>query len=229
MARDANWYTLPLSEAINNLATLPLKHQPGTKYEYSLSIDVAGYLIEVLSGQPLDEFLEERVFTPLKMKDSGFWVPEEKKDRFATVYYVQEDGSIKAPEEGNEDRFLQKPALISGGGGMVSTVDDYARFADMLLNRGELDGVRILSEETVDLIMSNHLPEGVELWEGYGYGLGGSLNLETGDYGWGGAASTSFRIFPGKDIAVLAFAQLMPANFTYADRFTAKVSAAMKE
>jgi len=220
LARDAEWYNLPLEKAITNLATLPLKHQPGTRFEYSLSIDVAGYLIEVLSGMPLDEFLSERLFEPLKMDDSGFYVPEEKKDRLVTVYYVQQDGSIKPPDNPAEDRFLQKPVLLSGGGGMVSTIDDYARFATMLLNKGELDGERVLSEESVALIMSNHLPEGVVYTEGQGYGLGGSITLATGDYGWGGAASTAFRIYPADNMSVLAFAQLMPANFTYSDSLT---------
>ncbi|MFZ5942232.1 MAG: serine hydrolase domain-containing protein [Bacteroidota bacterium] len=228
LQRDMDWYSQPLESAINNLATLPLKYQPGTKYEYSLSIDVAGYLIEVLSGMPLDEFLSERLFLPLKMEDTGFYVPADKKDRLVTVYYTQEDGSIKGPDDPSTDRFFEKPMLFSGGGGLVSTMDDYARFSTMLLNKGELDGTRVLQESTVDLILTNHLPEGVELWEGYGYGLGGSLNLATGDYGWGGAASTSFRIYPANHIAILAFAQLMPANFAFAEEYTKKVVSTLK-
>lgn len=229
LERDEYWYSQTLEQAINHLAALPLKYQPGTKYEYSLSIDVAGYLVEVLSGESLDAFLSERIFAPLKMEDSGFYVPEEKKDRLVTVYITQADGSIKAQENPNGDRFLEKPVLFSGGGGLVSTMDDYARFATMLLNKGELDGVRVLSEDAVQLITTAQLPEGIELWEGYSYGLGGSVNLETGDYGWGGAASTAFRIFPNENITIMAFAQLMPANFGYSDAYIKKVHEGFKK
>ncbi len=223
------WSEKPLQEAVKALANLPLKYQPGTHYEYSLSIDVAGAIIEILSGISFDEFLRTRICEPLKMDDTGFYVPEEKKDRLAKIFYKQEDGSLTSPENPDEDRFLVKPVMFSGGGGMVSTMKDYSRFTTMLINKGKLDGVRVLKESTVDLILSNQLPEAAVGWAGNGYGLGGSYDLETGAYGWGGAASTSFVIIPENKMTIMAFTQLMPSNYTYSEEFTKIVKNAIIE
>jgi CubicO group peptidase (beta-lactamase class C family) len=226
LERSKKWAELSLQEAISKLATLPLKHQPGKHYEYSLSIDVAGAVLEILSGMTFDDFLRTRICEPLKMYDTGFYVPEEKKDRLAKIYYKQND-SLTTPDNPDEDSFLKKPVFFSGGGGMVSSMDDYCRFSAMLLNKGELDGVRILKEETVDLILSNHLPEDAIGWQGMGYGLGGSYDPETGEYGWGGAASTSFIILPEHKLTIMAFTQLMPSNFSYSDEFAKIVKSAI--
>jgi CubicO group peptidase (beta-lactamase class C family) len=141
-------------------AGLPLMYQPGSKWVYSVSMDIQGYIIEKLSGKPLAEFMEERIFKPLRMADTGFYVPKEKRTRFATLYSGGADGKLVVTGEASGPRadFVAPPGAPSGGGGLVSTAKDYARFAQMLLNHGELDGARILSPATVDLMTSNHLP-----------------------------------------------------------------------
>jgi len=216
-----------IGEKVKQLATLPLKSQPGTKWEYGLSIDVAGYLVEVLSGMPLDTFFKTRIFEPLKMDDSGFFVPEGKHERLAEVYNTGRDGSIKKSVNPNGDNFKKPATLFSGGGGLVSTMDDYARFCSMLLNGGELDGVRILKEQTVDLILTNQLPAPAPYRNGYGYGLAGEVNLETGVYSWSGAASTNFWIDRENNMIILVFAQLMPSNSKYATELKEIVNRAL--
>ena len=140
-------------------AGIPLLFQPGSKWVYSVSMDIQGYLIEKLSGKPLPEFMEERIFKPLRMTDTAFFVPKEKRARFATLYSGGPDGKLVVTGEasGPKADFASMPGAPSGGGGLVSTARDYARFAQMLLNHGELDGARILSPATVDLMTSNHL------------------------------------------------------------------------
>lgn len=218
-----------LADKMKMLAGIPLKYQPGTKWEYGLSIDVAGYLVEILSGMPLDEYFKTKIYDPLKMDDSGFYVPEEKHDRFAQVYNRGEDGKLKGPENPEEDNFRKPATLFSGGGGSVATVEDYSRFAQMLLNGGEFDGVRILDESTVKLMISNQLPEGVIYEETGGYGLGGSYNPENGQYGWSGAASTFFTVDPENNMVVLAFTQYMPFDISYALEFNDIVHKAIVE
>jgi len=219
----ADW-DAPIGDKVKQLARLPLKYQPGTRWEYGLSIDVAGYLIEVLSGMPLDEYLAREVFEPLKMEDTGFYVPLEKHSRLAVLYTRNEKGELMrlsgtagvTDAEADFNDIFKKPAIhFSGGGGLVSTVDDYARFASMLLNGGELDGVRILDKETVGMIMSDQLPEGVAYNKGYGFGLGGQVELESGSYSWGGAASTNFVVNPVHELIILAFTQYMPSDYSY--------------
>lgn len=221
----ASWDT-PLSEQIKVLAEIPLKHQPGTTWEYSVSIDVAGYLCEVLSGMPLDEFFKTRIFDPLKMDDAGFYVPESEHSRLAVLYNLDENGALKGADNPN-DNFKRKPVLFSGGGGLVATIGDYAKFGRMLLNGGELDGVRVLQESTVDMIMSNQLPEGVDYENGSHYGLGGSVNPENGSYGWSGAASTHFVADPENKMVILALTQLMPFDVSYAHQFVEDVENAV--
>jgi CubicO group peptidase (beta-lactamase class C family) len=231
-----NW-DAPIGEKVKQLATLPLKYQPGTRWEYGLSIDVAGYLVEILSGKPLDQYFDETLFEPLKMDDTGFYVPEEKHERLASLYSRDTTGKlivmsgsagVTDSEQADFNEMFKSPTIhFSGGGGLVSTVDDYTRFCMLLLNGGELDGVRILEESTVDLIMSDQLPEGVSYGEGSGFGLGGSVVLETGEYGWGGAASTSFSVFPEDNMATLAFTQFMPSTYTYANEYKETVRRAI--
>ncbi len=215
--RSAGTWDGTIGEKVKILAKIPLKSQPGTTYEYGLGIDVAGYLVEVLSGIPLDEYMKTKIFDPLNMDDTGFYVPEEKHNRLALVYSNMND-SLTAPQNMNE--VFKKPVtLFSGGGGLVSTVDDYLTFCKMLLNGGELNGTRILKEETVQMIMSDQLPQGAKYADNKGYGLAGEVNYETGEYGWAGAASTKFWIDPKNDMIVITAAQLMPGNYSYAGEF----------
>lgn len=147
-----------LADMVAELGEIPLLQQPGTKWHYSVSVDVQARLVEVISGMAFDEFLQQRIFTPLKMVDTGFYVPQEKQGRFAISYTPDpEKGLQPFPNE----PWLTKPAFLNGGGGLVSSMDDYLRFARMLLNEGELDGVRLLEPETVQMMRSSQLPEGV--------------------------------------------------------------------
>ena len=219
----ASGWDATLAEKVKILTAIPLKHQPGTKYEYSVSIDVAGYLVEVISGKPLDVYMKEKIFGPLKMVDTDFFVPEEKHSRLALLYNQGENGTLKGPDDPANDNFKKPAILFSGGGGLVSTIGDYSRFAGMLLNGGEFDGVRILSDSTVALIMANQLPAGVDYENGGSYGLGGSVNPEKGHYGWSGAASTHFVVDKKNNMIIIAMTQYMPFNIGYALQFVDKV------
>ncbi len=215
-----------IGEKVKIIAGLPLKHQPGTKWEYGLSIDVAGYLIEVLSGMPLDVYFKTKIFDPLKMDDSGFYVPEEKHNRLSVLFSVRE-GNLMGAEGQMSKAFKSPVTLFSGGGGLVSTIDDYAKFCRMMLNGGELGGVQILDESTVKIVMTNQLPVGAKYTENAGYGLAGSVNLETGEYSWAGAASTKFWLDAENEMIIFAFAQLMPSNYSFADDFKKIVDSAV--
>ncbi len=212
-----------LQAMVGKLGTIPLMHQPGTKWHYSVSVDVLGCLVEKVSGMTLDAFFQERIFTPLDMKDTAFFVPKEKAGRFSSCF----THARKVQDKYSTSRYLRKPGLLSGGGGLVSTARDYMRFCQMLLNRGELSGKRLLKAETVDRMTRNQLPDGV-FWGGRnGFGLGFSVQLRNwgsrghaGEYGWGGAASTHFWISPKDDLAVVALSQRMP--------FTAQLQNAVK-
>ncbi len=221
-----NWDSATIGDKVKILATLPLKFQPGTAWEYGLSIDVAGYLVEVLSGVPLDEYFKSKIFDPLHMDDTGFHVPEEKLERFAEVYSRDGEGALKPG--GFMSEAFKKPAIMfSGGGGLVSTMDDYLTFCRMLLNGGTLDGVKILEESTVKLIMSDQLPATASYREGIGYGLSGQVNLESGEYSWAGAASTNFWIDPSTQMIIICYAQLMPSDHSYAYAFNNIVKRAL--
>jgi CubicO group peptidase (beta-lactamase class C family) len=209
-----------LKNMIDKLAELPLRQQPGTRWTYSIAVDVQGYLVEVLSGQPFDEFLRERIFDPLGMVDTGFHVPEEHHRRLAQVYGYDRDGDLVAPPTPDASQgprqFLDPATFFSGGGGLVSTTMDYMRFCQMLLNGGELDGVRILSPTTVELMSRNHLPRDMkEYAPGRGFGLDFSVVLDpveaggysVGEYSWGGAAGTWFWIDPAEDLAFVGMIQ----------------------
>jgi CubicO group peptidase (beta-lactamase class C family) len=174
-----------------------------------VSCDVLGALVERLSGKDLDVFFNERIFKPLDMKDTAFFVPKEKVDRFASCYAPR----LRVKDRYDASRYLKKPpGMLSGGGGLVSTARDYMRFCQMMLNKGELFGKRILKGETVEMMTRNQLPKNVR-WRGRnGFGLGFSVLLlgRAGEYGWGGAASTHFWISPKDDLAVVALSQRMP-------------------
>lgn len=219
-----------LEEMINLLAPIPLKNQPGSKFEYGVSIDVAGYLAEVLSGMPFDEFLQTRLFDPLGMADTGFEVPEEDHERLAMIYTPDEEKGELSPVEDLTNRVKQKVTLFTGGGGMVSTMADYGRFGQMLLNGGELDGVRVLQESTVKMIMSDQNPPAISREEGMTYGLGGYVNLETGEYGWSGMASTDFIADPKNNMVILSFTQYIPfMGVPYAKEYRQLVRNALVE
>lgn len=153
------WQSQSLQEMMDKLAKTPLLYQPGTRWVYSVAMDIQGYIIEKLTGQSLPDYMQQHIFGPLGMKDTGFFVPPEKRDRFATLYSPDEKGQLKVDPTawGGPTDFAAQPTMPSGGGGLVSTAQDYLRFAQMLLNGGELDGVRILAPASVELMTSNHL------------------------------------------------------------------------
>ena len=217
--------TVPLQTMIDKLATLPLLAQPGSRWYYSIAVDVQGYLVEQLSGQPLDEFLKERIFEPLGMTDTAFYVPPEKLDRVALIYTAGDDGSIEEADMGPTATSL--PAGPSGGGGLLGTADDYLRFTQMMLNGGELDGQRLLAPRTVEMMRTNHLSHeakvtvgqpnnGVRPFPGRGFGLDFAVVDDPsaagepwaqGSYYWGGAAGTWFWIDPQTDLTFVGMIQ----------------------
>jgi len=211
-----------LADMIAKLADIPLRHQPGSRWYYSIAVDVQGYLVEVLSGQPFDVFLQERIFGPLRMVDTGFHVPVEKHHRLAQVYSYRGGDLVTRPSgNGSEGSrpFLDPATFFSGGGGLLSTTTDYMRFSQMLLNGGELDGVRILSPTTVQLMSRNHLPRSnPERGPGQGFGLDFAVVLEpsetgsVGEYSWGGAAGTWFWIDPVEDLIFVGMIQQFGAG-----------------
>lgn len=236
--------TQSLDSMLERLLKLPLAAQPGQKWMYSIAVDVQGKLIEKLSGQPLDEFLTQRVFGPLKMSDTAFYVPADKLDRLTTNYRKKE-GKLEPIDPANNSEFATRPALLSGGGGLVSTADDYLRFAQMMLNRGQLEGARILKPETVDLMTRNHLPDrlvpiqlGPFTMANVGFGLDVSVRVKTneeepagtlGEYGWGGAASTQFFVAPRERLVCVGMAQFMPSTPVYFQDVRKKLYSALLE
>ena len=213
---------------VQKLSKLPLKHQPGSAWEYSVSVDVQGRLIEVLSGMDLDEFMRERIFKPLGMRDTSFRMTVATKDRFVQLYQKTEDkkGIEPAPDSRSERYFDSDSRWFSGGGGLVSTTRDYLRFCQMLLNGGVLDGKRILSRKTVDLMRIDHIAEIPRASSisraGYGFGLNfavhidppeSGLNGSVGEYNWGGLAGTIFWIDPAEEMIGLYMIQALPPRF----------------
>jgi len=199
-----------LKEMITQLAGFPLKHQPGTVMEYSVGLDVAGYLVEVLSGLTYDLFLQTRMFDPLKMEDTRFSIGEEDFDRLAMIYRKDEDSGKLVPVPVMTDEVKGNVTLFPGGHGLVSTINDISKFGQMLLNGGELNGVRILEESTVKLIMSDQIPEGISYKEGKSYGLGGEVDLEKGTYEGRGYASTALVVDPANQMVILMYTQYIP-------------------
>ena len=221
LQREANVLDInsTLDEFINRVAKIPLNTQPGTEWHYSISVDIQGYIVQKLSGMPFEEFLEKRIFKPLGMSDTGFYVPKEKLGRFAEFYGYDKDGKfvVIGPKDGLNHDFSAKPKFPSGGGGLVSTATDYMRFCQMLLNGGELDGVRLLAPKTVELMHSNMLPPGATVFGlNAGFGLDFAIYTDPvaagGYYGkdtfwWGGAAGTWFWIDPVNDLIVIGMIQ----------------------
>jgi CubicO group peptidase (beta-lactamase class C family) len=221
---------------IDKLAKVPLRFDPGTRWHYSYSTDVCGYLVEALSGMPLDRYLGETIFEPLGMKDTAFCVPADRLGRFAANYQREPDKTLCLIDDPQASSYARQPTFLSGGGGLVGTTADYFRFCEMLRCGGELDGVRILGPRTIDLMTMNHLPAGQDLtslavgafsetaYEGVGFGLGFATtlgeveagSLGAGDYYWGGAASTIFWVDPCEALTVIFMTQLMPsATFNF--------------
>jgi CubicO group peptidase (beta-lactamase class C family) len=212
----------PIATTIERLATLPFASQPGERYVYGFSTDVLGVVVERASGMSLDEFFRTRIFAPLKMVDSSFYLPPDKASRFATVYSAAPGGLRRAPEEGmGQGDYVTGPRKsFSGGAGVLSTTADYARFLQMLLNGGELDGVRLLGPKSVQLMTSNHV--GNLYQDGrFGFGLGfeivehvgrGGRYGSVGEYGWGGAYYTKFWVDPAEKLVAVFMTQLLPSG-----------------
>jgi len=224
-----------LRDLADKLAQQPLLYHPGERWVYSVAHDLQAYLVEHFSGMPFDEFCRQRIFEPLGMKDTFFGIPKDRVARYTTNYGPDERGRLQAIEKPGSassspfGSYARSTDIPFGGLGLSSTVTDYLRFAQMLVNGGELDGVRILGEKTVELMRTNHLPPGVAgPGPGYGYGLGVNV-LESpaaagnivskGAFGWAGAATTWATMDPEEDMVAIMFTQYMPMDAALADRF----------
>jgi CubicO group peptidase (beta-lactamase class C family) len=222
-----------LEAMIEGLAKIPLEASPGDVWNYSVATDVLGYLVGKISGVPFEDFLRQRIFSPLGMTDTDFHVPAEKSSRLAACYMLNAEGRLRLQDDPATSSYLRPPAFISGGGGLVSTAADYLRFCRMLLNGGVLEGARLLSPKTVELMTANHLPGGKELpdmsvslfseaaYSGVGFGLGFAVTTNPartlvpgsqGDFSWGGMASTYFWIDPREQLIVIFMTQLIPST-----------------
>jgi CubicO group peptidase (beta-lactamase class C family) len=211
-------------EFIALLAGLPLEFSPGERWNYSVSTDVLGVVVERLSGLSLDAFFTQRIFSPIGMGDTFFVLPEEKADRMTDAWQLGQDGGLSLYDRGARSGWRRKLKLHSGGGGLISTATDYHRFARMLLRGGELDGVRLLKPEMVASVRANHLPGGGDLarhsssmfseadYAGVGFGLGFATDLNTAEYFWGGVFSTFFFIDPRESIIGVLMTQHLPSN-----------------
>lgn len=226
---DPTNYQITLEEMADRLADVPLAFQPGEDWIYGVSIDVLGRIIEVATGQPLDKFLRRRIFKPLDMPDTGFFVPKKKHDRYAQVYNSDGKGKLSIGDNAAGRDFTKRRTFLSGGGGLVSTARDYMRFLLMIQQGGKLGDVRILSPESVRLMTTNQLPEevphiyfGEQQRVGVGFGFGFSVRDKmsdwdpagrVGEYGWGGAASTHYWVSPKDDLVVITLEQTWPYSF----------------
>ena len=210
----------PLQTMIDKLAAIPLAAQPGTDWRYGHSVNIQGYIVEKLSGMPLDEFLAKRIFSPLKMNDTGFWLEPSKVGRVSRLHTYGPDKRITSAPDGFD--LSKKPVFLSGSGGLLSTAEDYWRFSQMLLNGGELDGARLLKHQTVALMRTNVLAPGVKVdtfatpLEGIGFGLDFAIVMDPAAFGsshgrntfyWGGAFGTWFWIDPTNDVIVVGMIQ----------------------
>ena len=223
-----------LQAMIDTLAKLPLEFSPGEQWNYSVSTDVCGYLVEHFSGMKLDKYFQKHIFDPLGMEDTGFSCAKEKVNRLASLYEQHpKKGPVLVDPGGAKTARVKKRKMLSGGGGLLSTMSDYYRFCSMLLNQGELDGTRIIGRKTLAMMASNHLPDNKDLtemsqsafsettYQGVGFGLGFSVILDpvktqsltdVGEYGWGGAASTVFWVNPKEEMVVIFLTQLLPSS-----------------
>ncbi len=223
-----------LASMVDHYAGYPLEFHPGTRWLYSVSTDVCGRLVEIISGRRFDDYLRETIFEPLGMADTSFVVPHEKVGRFAACYLRDTSKRLVLADDPQASGYRMQPSFLSGGAGLVSTTGDYLRFCQMLLGRGELEGVRVLGRKTVELMTANHLPgdadlESVAIPGGFGEvgfaGMGFGLTVavakapaatqvigSAGEYMWGGAASTIFWVDPAEDMTVVFMTQLMPSG-----------------
>jgi CubicO group peptidase (beta-lactamase class C family) len=246
-----------LEDWAKRLARQPLIAQPGTRWHYSVAMDLLGRLVEVWSGEPFDVFMRERIFRPLKMQDTAFYAPQEKHDRLATIYRLNEDGQMEVEPQLNKN-WLHPPKFPMGGSGLVSTPRDFYRFAQMLVNGGELGGIRVLSPQTVRLMTSDHLPNSMganplsgarqvfgdvgddsdPLDRGVGFGFTGSVLVNQartntigspGRFGWGGAGGTFFGVDPQEEMVVLFFTQRMGPKYKLRKRLEVLVNQAIVE
>jgi len=222
--RQVRVRTQGLAQFVTNITSAPLMEDPGTRFRYSEGTTALGRLVEVVSGEPFDAFVTSRILEPLGMNDTSFWVEGEAQSRLATVYQVAAAGGLTPFEIEEEVPFTRRPALIEGAVGLVSTAPDFLRFSQMLLNKGELNGVRLLSAKTVAQMTTNGLPPAVLQLRGgtMGWGLGnvdvvvtpnsrGYLTM-AGEFGWDGSAGTFFSIDPARQLIVMLFSQNVPAS-----------------
>ena len=220
---------LTIAEFTERVASLPLMYHPGGKWHYSVATDIVGYLVEVLADKPLSDFLQDKIFDPLGMVDTTFHIDPSKLSRFCTLYGKTEDSDLGPLDLPDLSEFLPPVTLHSGGSGLVSTTNDYLQFAQCILNKGELNGVRLLGPKTVALMTCNHLPwallpisfEGAEPMLGMGFGLGFGVMLDAaksgvlgsvGDHGWGGYAETFFWIDPQEELIAIQMSQYQPSQ-----------------
>ena len=233
-----------LQDMVEKLGELPLMFHPGERWQYSVATDVLGRLVEVVSGQRLDRFFQERIFDPLGMKDTAFYVPADKFNRFPVNYRWNPEGKRSIADHPSSSSYRNAPSFLSGGGGLVSTAQDYLRFCQMLLNSGELDGVRLLGAKSVQLMTLNHIDDaltpttGLTLGAGAGFGLGFRVSMDlarsgeigsAGSYGWGGMASTAFFIDPQERLIGILMTQKFPTDLRVRDEFRTAVYQAVIE
>ena len=225
--------SMTLEALVSQLAELPLEFSPGAAWNYSVSTDVLGYLVQLLADQPFDGYLREHIFEPLGMPDTGFQVRDDQIDRFAACYQYQPGDQFTLQDDPQTSPFRHKSKFVSGGGGLVSTIDDYFHFAQALCQGGEFRGRRIIGRKTLEFMRRNHLPDNQDLpglsvgafsetpYAGSGFGLGFSVktdvaksqaNGSVGEFGWGGLASTNFFIDPVEELVMIFMTQLIPSS-----------------
>jgi len=218
-----------LVDTVKKLSQIPLKHQPGSRWHYSVSTDVLGRVIEVASGQSLDQFFQKRIFEPLGMKDTFFTVPQDKLPRLAQMYAPKARGGLRPTLAIRSRRFVDSSnRFYSGGGGLCSTASDYMAFCRMLLNEGQLDGTRVLQPETVRSMRTNQLTDGIQRSLGFQFGLGFRIDRK-GIYGWGGAAGTRFWIDPKNKLITIYMVQINPTGkFNFGEEMKKLVYASLR-
>lgn len=239
-----------VDQFLEKLGRVPLRYQPGERWQYSLATDVCGALVERVSGMPLEDYLKQAIFEPLGMVDTAFHVPADKADRFAANYMRMPDKSLRLSDDPTKSPYLKDPVFKSGGGGLAGTMADYVRFAEMLRAGGSLDGVRVIGTRTLDLMVHNHLKDNQDLTQmaiggfsetdnaGIGFGLGFAMTIDqtatgglsSGDFYWGGAASTIFWADQEEDLSVVFMTQLMPsATFNFRGQLKSLVYSAIED
>ena len=239
-----------VDQFLEKLGRVPLRYQPGERWQYSLATDVCGALVERVSGMPLEDYLKQAIFEPLGMVDTAFHVPADKADRFAANYMRMADKSLRLSDDPAKSPYLKDPVFKSGGGGLAGTMADYVKFAEMLRAGGSLDGARVIGTRTLDLMVHNHLKDNQDLTQmaiggfsetdnaGIGFGLGFAMTIDqtatgglsSGDFYWGGAASTIFWADQEEDLSVVFMTQLMPsATFNFRGQLKSLVYSAIED